>query len=45
MGAADPLDAALGRDDDFMEGVAGQAGQLHASGLDHRASTGLRSGA
>jgi hypothetical protein len=39
VGAADPLHAALGRDDDFKEGVAGQAGQLHASGLDRSGST------
>jgi hypothetical protein len=30
-GAADPLDATLGRRNDVVEGVAGQVGQLHAS--------------
>jgi hypothetical protein len=30
VGVADPLDAALGRLDDLLEGVAGQVGQLHA---------------
>jgi hypothetical protein len=29
VGAADPLDAALGRRNDVLQGVTGQVGQLH----------------
>jgi hypothetical protein len=30
VGVADPLDAALGRSNDVLEGIAGEVGQLYA---------------
>jgi hypothetical protein len=45
VGAADALDATLGRRDDLLDGVAGEVGQLHPLRLDHSGSTGFNSGA
>jgi hypothetical protein len=45
VGVADPLDAALGRGDDLLEGVTGQVGQLHPFEAGPQRSTGFRSGA
>jgi hypothetical protein len=45
VGAPDPVDAALGRRNDILEGVSGKVASSTPLRLAHSASTGFSSGA